>query len=77
MALIRCQECGNEISNAAKFCPNCGFGLEGKGPSTTTQIVRFVLLGLIGLLLFFVLAKYFSFWPFKSEITSFQNLFGA
>lgn len=24
MALIRCQECGKEISDKAKACPNCG-----------------------------------------------------
>lgn len=25
MALIRCEECGKEISDKAKQCPNCGF----------------------------------------------------
>lgn len=24
MALIKCSECGKEISNKAKTCPNCG-----------------------------------------------------
>ena len=24
MALIKCSECGNEISSSAKFCPHCG-----------------------------------------------------
>ena len=24
MALIKCEECGNEISENAKICPNCG-----------------------------------------------------
>lgn len=24
MALIKCIECGNEISNKAEVCPNCG-----------------------------------------------------
>lgn len=25
MAIIRCPECGKEVSNAAQTCPNCGF----------------------------------------------------
>ena len=25
MALIKCPECGKEISDTAKSCPNCGY----------------------------------------------------
>lgn len=25
MALIECEECGNQVSDKAKSCPNCGF----------------------------------------------------
>ena len=25
MALIKCSECGKEISDKAKLCPHCGF----------------------------------------------------
>lgn len=28
MALIKCQECGKEISNKANACPNCGCPIE-------------------------------------------------
>lgn len=28
MALIKCQECGKEISNKANTCPNCGCPIE-------------------------------------------------
>lgn len=28
MALIRCPECGKEVSDRAKSCPNCGFPIE-------------------------------------------------
>ena len=28
MALIKCSECGNEISSSAKFCPQCGASVE-------------------------------------------------
>lgn len=31
MALINCVECGKEISDKAKFCPNCGMPLTKKG----------------------------------------------
>lgn len=27
MALIKCPECGKEISDKAEICPNCGFGI--------------------------------------------------
>ena len=30
MALIKCPECGKEISDLAKSCPNCGFPIEGE-----------------------------------------------
>lgn len=32
MALIKCPECGKEVSNNAEACPNCGYSLK---PSTT------------------------------------------
>jgi len=25
MALTKCKECGNQISNKAKICPSCGY----------------------------------------------------
>lgn len=31
MALIICKECGKEISDKAKCCPNCGLPLKKKG----------------------------------------------
>ena len=30
MALIKCPECGNNVSTSAKICPHCGFPLEEK-----------------------------------------------
>ena len=30
MALIKCPECGKEISDTAKQCPNCGHPLTQK-----------------------------------------------
>ena len=31
MALIYCKECGREVSDKAKFCPQCGFTFKIKG----------------------------------------------
>ena len=31
MALIRCKECGTEISSSAKNCPNCGKKIKHTG----------------------------------------------
>ncbi|MCI5835182.1 MAG: PrsW family glutamic-type intramembrane protease [Firmicutes bacterium] len=30
MALIKCEECGKEISSSAKICPNCGYKNDNK-----------------------------------------------
>ena len=30
MALIKCFECGKEVSNTAKQCPHCGFEIKMK-----------------------------------------------
>jgi hypothetical protein len=37
MALIRCQECGREISDRATTCPGCGRPLQKRGPATTAS----------------------------------------
>ena len=34
MALIKCPECGKEISDRAKKCPNCGFPIKRKNVRT-------------------------------------------
>ena len=28
MALIKCPECGNDVSDKAEFCPNCGYTIQ-------------------------------------------------
>lgn len=51
MALIKCPECGKEISNRAKSCPNCGCPIEQVLESKTVKIkmpnVNLSLLGLV------------------------------
>ena len=35
MALIKCKECGNEISSKAETCPKCGLRLKGSPKSNS------------------------------------------
>ena len=39
MALIKCPECGKEISDKATICPNCGYPVSemNKSPETETN----------------------------------------
>ena len=32
MALLRCPECGREVSSRAPACPSCGYPLQGDAP---------------------------------------------
>lgn len=36
MALIKCPECGRQVSNQASACPNCGYPIKGLSSNTTT-----------------------------------------
>lgn len=44
MALIKCPECGKEVSDKAQSCPNCGFGIveyyENKRIQAKEEILR-------------------------------------
>lgn len=44
MALIKCDECGKEISNQAKTCPNCGFPLKKPKKRTVNKKVLILVL---------------------------------
>lgn len=39
MALIRCPECGHQVSDTAPSCPNCGYDLSKK-PEAFTPVVK-------------------------------------
>ena len=39
MALIKCLECQREISDAAQFCPNCGFPISKIAKPETGEII--------------------------------------
>lgn len=59
MALIRCVECGNEISDHAAACPKCGMPVEKSAPSVnsvgpvirTLRYLFFVCIGVFVLLI--------------------------
>lgn len=38
MAMIKCPECGKEVSDKAKACPNCGYPIADASPSGTVRI---------------------------------------
>lgn len=38
MALIKCPECGNTVSDKANSCPNCGCPVSNLSPSGTVKI---------------------------------------
>ncbi len=50
MALIKCKECGNEISKKAKECPSCGAPLKrgniGCGGAILIIIILFIIIGI-------------------------------
>lgn len=63
MALIKCPECGNDVSDTAQSCPHCGAPIKGSAeahatgtPITTTQATskRLKLHQILSLTLFFI-----------------------
>jgi hypothetical protein len=54
MAIIKCTECGEEISTNAKTCPHCGNPQATKSSSLWSLIGGFLFLILIGLVLYFL-----------------------
>lgn len=53
MALIKCQECGKEISDSAKICPNCGYrnnSRNGKRNFIIGIIIAFIII-IIGVII--------------------------
>ena len=53
MALIKCYECGNEISEKANSCPSCGYSLVAEKKKADTKRGAFIfLIIVIGLFLY-------------------------
>lgn len=60
MALIKCPECGKEISDVAESCPNCGYPIKGQqqigdsdglGKGQETKKLKTVLFIVVGIIL--------------------------
>ena len=64
MALIKCPECGKEISSSAKKCPHCGYSLS----HATSKVVKWivVILGIVTLIALALYGTGFSFSKTKS-----------
>ena len=52
MALIKCIECGKEISDKAKQCPNCGIKRK-KSAKNYIRIMLFIIMGLFSIILLY------------------------
>lgn len=46
MALIKCPECGKEMSDQAKACPNCGYKEKKKFPLKTIVKIAIIIVGI-------------------------------
>ncbi len=78
MALIKCPECGKEISDTAKSCPNCGYMIHNKksflqflsdGTNCIISIVINIVLSIIGITMFSKGKSEMLFWvKMKSEL---------
>ena len=40
MAMIKCPECGKDISDKADKCPNCGYPIGGQTVSQSTEVQK-------------------------------------
>lgn len=54
MALIKCKECGKEISDSAKSCPECGFVYKKEHSTLKTIIICIGTLFVIVLIILFI-----------------------
>lgn len=54
MALIKCKECGKEISNKANSCPHCGFVYKKAHSTIKTIIVCLLTIIILALLILFI-----------------------
>lgn len=61
MALIKCPECGKEVSNNAKACPNCGCSLKTSSTHFSLVLVGCVISVLIVLLSLVTLINNFDY----------------
>ena len=53
MALIKCPECGKEVSSGAESCPNCGHPISKKGKKkkkgSCLSVILFIIIAFVAL----------------------------
>lgn len=54
MALIKCPECGKEVSDTSYKCPNCGFVLNEPKRSIAGNIFKFLFVALNFIMVLFI-----------------------
>src|SRR5699024_10336211 len=58
MSLIKCKECGNEISDEAKICPKCGVKTEKANQQSKSIKILVIAILIIGIIIaIFVIKK--------------------
>lgn len=58
MAIIKCPECGNEISSSAPVCPNCGYSFLFAPTSKSRAKINLITL-IVGVIFYFITRKWF------------------
>ena len=66
MALIRCPECGKEISDSAQVCPNCGCKTE---LGNRNDIIKTSLLADLSFTVFVIICAIFEFVAYHTGST--------
>lgn len=79
MALVKCKECGKEISDSAKSCPECGFIYKKEKTMTSKKVVGIVLAVLVtcGALFFGVTYLIFDFIPQMKVNNELKKYYGT
>ena len=57
MALIKCKECGKEISDQAKVCPNCGRTRAPKGDKILYFVGTLIIALIVGIGMLYFLTR--------------------
>ena len=67
MALVKCSECGKEISSVAAACPNCGYSEKAQVIELTSKKYKVRLLFFVGLIVIGVIV-YFIGLAFSTRV---------
>ena len=62
MALIKCSECGHEVSDKASVCPNCGNPIQIVGKKHSATYIKAALFVLLAVVVLGSISGAFSLW---------------